>query len=153
MLATAFAGVALATSSTATAAVGDRSYWLPFRVGAPGIRVNCTYSNGCAGGYHSVAGHRLQRWLWHPDLCRRQRHVDWLRRLRSERVDRSTAAPTTSGTQSESKHPNGLFSWNGHLSSIARGDGSVAAGDLIGYSGNSGKSYGAHLHYEVRSAQ
>ncbi len=39
----------------------------------------------------------------------------------------------------------------GHLSSkIATGGTRVKAGDLVGYSGNSGQSTGAHLHFEVR---
>ena len=38
-----------------------------------------------------------------------------------------------------------------HLSRITAKEGQkVSKGDLIGYSGNSGKSSGPHLHYEVR---
>lgn len=40
----------------------------------------------------------------------------------------------------------------GHLSKIMEGfpNGKVAVGDLIGYSGNSGRSSGPHCHVEVR---
>lgn len=49
------------------------------------------------------------------------------------------------------KHSNGLESFYGHLASKERSGGStVRAGELIGYSGNSGQSTGPHLHFEVR---
>lgn len=37
----------------------------------------------------------------------------------------------------------------GHLSSFAVWSGWVETGQLIGYTGNTGRSYGCHLHYEV----
>jgi len=50
----------------------------------------------------------------------------------------------------ELDHAYGFKSRYGHLSKIAVKKGSVLnKGDLIGYSGNSGISTGAHLHYEV----
>lgn len=49
------------------------------------------------------------------------------------------------------KHNNGLESFYGHLASKERSGGSaVRAGELIGYSGNSGQTTGPHLHFEVR---
>ncbi len=49
------------------------------------------------------------------------------------------------------RHYNGLETLYGHLSksSVEIGD-YVRAGDLIGYGGNTGRSTGPHLHYEVR---
>ncbi|MTE20644.1 peptidoglycan DD-metalloendopeptidase family protein [Streptomyces sp. TRM43335] len=46
--------------------------------------------------------------------------------------------------------PDGTETWYCHLSSARIRSGSVKAGDIIAYSGNSGKSTGPHLHFEVR---
>ncbi len=51
------------------------------------------------------------------------------------------------------KHPNGSQTLYAHTSSNAVGVGAtVGAGETIGYVGMSGKSTGAHLHFEVRGA-
>ncbi|HEU5251865.1 MAG TPA: peptidoglycan DD-metalloendopeptidase family protein [Solirubrobacterales bacterium] len=48
-------------------------------------------------------------------------------------------------------HGGGLSTCYAHQSSFATSVGaSVGQGDLIGYVGNTGHSYGAHLHFEVR---
>lgn len=46
--------------------------------------------------------------------------------------------------------PDGTETWYCHLSSTKVRSGSVKAGDVIAYSGNSGNSTGPHLHFEVR---
>ncbi|MCF6526045.1 peptidoglycan DD-metalloendopeptidase family protein [Streptomyces sp. JJ36] len=46
--------------------------------------------------------------------------------------------------------PDGTETWYCHLSSTRIRSGSVQAGDVIGYTGNSGNSTGPHLHFEVR---
>jgi murein DD-endopeptidase MepM/ murein hydrolase activator NlpD len=51
----------------------------------------------------------------------------------------------------EIDHGNGVQTRYGHLSGFAVADGqSVRKGQVIGYVGMSGRSTGAHLHYEVR---
>jgi LysM repeat protein len=51
-------------------------------------------------------------------------------------------------------HSNGTQSLYAHLSEVVTYEGaSVEQGQLIGYSGNTGKSTGPHLHFEVRGAK
>jgi murein DD-endopeptidase MepM/ murein hydrolase activator NlpD len=49
------------------------------------------------------------------------------------------------------RHPNGLETLYAHLSQrkVKPGD-YLQAGQLLGLGGNTGRSYGAHLHFEIR---
>ena len=49
-------------------------------------------------------------------------------------------------------HGNGLASRYAHCSALTVSSGTyVQKGQIIGYVGNTGQSYGAHLHFEIRS--
>ena len=49
------------------------------------------------------------------------------------------------------RHPNGLETVYGHLSKLlVQTEQDVKAGELIGLGGNTGHSYGSHLHFEMR---
>lgn len=56
------------------------------------------------------------------------------------------------GYQVRIKHSDGSESSYAHLSGIAVGGGPVATGQVIGYVGSTGNSYGAHLHLEAHDA-
>ncbi len=48
-------------------------------------------------------------------------------------------------------HGHGITTLFGHMSGFAVAEGeSIHRGDIIGYVGSTGRSTGAHLHYEVR---
>ena len=51
------------------------------------------------------------------------------------------------------KHNNGTQTVYSHMSTRAISSGSVSQGDVIGYVGNTGKSTGNHLHFEVRGGR
>lgn len=51
------------------------------------------------------------------------------------------------------RHQNGLETIYGHLSKqLVEGDQEVKAGQVIGLGGNTGRSFGSHLHFETRLA-
>lgn len=50
------------------------------------------------------------------------------------------------------EHGAGVQTLYAHMSSLAVSGGSVGKGEIIGYVGNTGRSTGSHLHFEVRGA-
>lgn len=51
------------------------------------------------------------------------------------------------------RHPNGMTTMYSHMSSMAASTGSVVkAGQVIGYVGQTGRAFGAHLHFELYPA-
>jgi len=134
----------------AHAALGDGPDWLPFKNSAPGVRINCTWNNGCKNGYHGYPAIDFNTGYGFPIYAAGNGTLTAYTGCNATTY--STCGPDNFGNAVRINHPNGLTSWYAHLSSVSRGSGPVSAGELIGYSGNSGHSYGAHLHYEVRPA-
>lgn len=56
------------------------------------------------------------------------------------------------GNKIEITHPDGTQTWYAHMSSTAVGLGPVSTGQVIGYVGSTGNSYGNHLHLEAHDA-
>lgn len=48
------------------------------------------------------------------------------------------------------RHNNGIETLYAHMSAFSTAEGTVRAGEIIGYVGSSGRSTGPHLHYEAR---
>jgi hypothetical protein len=123
--------------------------WLPF-VGSYGNALSCTWNNGCGGGYHGYAAIDFSI----PNGTRLIAAGDGS----ISAVQRGCGAAYPCGLEYlgnsvRIRHDDGRYSVYGHMSTIPASiqvGVRVAAGDLIGYSGNS--SSGAfHLHYEERS--
>ena len=52
------------------------------------------------------------------------------------------------------KHPDGYYTLYAHLKEVYVKKGAkLKKGDFVGYMGNTGKSFGAHLHFEVRNTK
>ena len=67
------------------------------------------------------------------------------------RISKGTANTGGYGNLVVIRHDNGLETYYGHLSRRLVNPGQmVKAGDIIGLGGNTGRSYGSHLHFEVR---
>lgn len=109
-----------------------------------------------------VSGYGMRH---HPVLEVRKMHsgVDFLVRrgtpvnATGDGVVRRASQNSAYGTFVDIRHPEaGYITRYAHLSEIAddlrRGE-EVKRGDTIGYSGNSGRTTGPHLHYEVRTPE
>lgn len=65
--------------------------------------------------------------------------------------DKGSSGNRSYGNCVKIKHPNGYYTLYAHLSSVAVSYGqTVKTGQIIGKMGNTGNSYGNHLHWEVR---
>ncbi len=97
---------------------------------------------------------------WYP-LTHGHNGIDWGIPLRTSvyatlpgKVVRVAKDPNGYGNHIRISHDNNLLSLYGHLDernyhAVNEGD-TVTAGQLIGFSGNTGRSTGPHLHFEVR---
>ncbi len=64
----------------------------------------------------------------------------------------NTTGTKTYGNYVKLKHNNGMYTLYAHLKNVnvKKGD-RVKQGDILGEMGNTGKAYGVHLHFEVRT--
>lgn len=67
--------------------------------------------------------------------------------------DKSASGTSSYGNYVQIKHSDGYYTLYAHLKKglkLKKGD-NIKQGDIVGIMGNSGNSYGTHLHFEVRN--
>ena len=71
-----------------------------------------------------------------------------------QKNDKSAKGTKSYGNFVKMKHPDGYYTLYAHLKNVKVKKGQqLKQGQVIGYMGNTGKSYGAHLHFEVRNTK
>ena len=87
----------------------------------------------------------------HGGLDLRAAEHTFVEAIADGRVSRAGVEPEGWGSFVELRHPRGWVSLYAHLSEISVRRGQVLRrGDRLGYAGSSGRSFGPHLHLEVR---
>jgi murein DD-endopeptidase MepM/ murein hydrolase activator NlpD len=108
----------------------------------------CDYQHPCHGHITSDFGERGSRYHYGIDL---KLETGDPVKAAFEGVVRIAQYSTTYGNVVVIRHHNGLETIYAHLSEmhVAPGD-HIEAGVVLGLGGNTGRSYGAHLHFECR---
>ena len=71
-----------------------------------------------------------------------------------QKNDKSAEGTKSYGNFVKMIHPDGYYTLYAHLKNVKVKKGQqLKQGQIIGYMGNTGKSYGAHLHFEVRNTK
>jgi murein DD-endopeptidase MepM/ murein hydrolase activator NlpD len=118
-------------------------------------------SNGSSGGVAPVPGavigaHFGEYGSWsryHTGIDFRAGHGTPIRAVRSGVVLYAGNSGDWAGNHVAIKHGDGMTTMSSHMSSIAvRAGQSVQAGQIIGRVGQTGRAFGAHLHFELYPA-
>ena len=119
------------------------------RIVARGTKVRPTFIKPISGG--TLTSNFGQRW------GRSHEGVDWACSVGTTIGASSAGTVTQAGWMNgygycvTISHANGMSTRYGHMSKISVSVGqSVSQGETIGYSGNTGRSTGPHLHFEIR---
>lgn len=112
------------------------------------LHQDCDYYHPFKGNKTSDFGHRRYRYHYGVDIDLELGdtvHCAFEGRVRIAKYSKSY------GNVVIVRHNNGLETTYAHLSKLlVHPDQYVQAGDILGLGGNTGHSYGAHLHFEVR---
>lgn len=108
----------------------------------------CDYAHPHFGHVTSEFGHRKYRFHYGIDLKLEKGEAV---HAAFEGMIRISKRSKTYGNVIVIRHPNGLETLYAHLSELkVKVNDYVQAGDIIGLGGNTGRSYGSHLHFELR---
>lgn len=130
-------------------------YWLPEGlVGSRNVNLTLAFNNSCdyvhpfEGRVTSGFGHRRRKMHYGMDI---DLETGDKVKVAFEGMVRFAMWNNSYGNLVIVRHANGLETYYAHLSKIDVKPGDyVQAGDYIGLGGNTGHSFGAHLHFEVR---
>ncbi len=103
-----------------------------------------------------IGAHFGQRGLWasyHTGLDFRAAHGTPIRAVKSGVVIYAGNSGDWAGNHVAVRHADGMTTMSSHMSSMAvRAGQTVRAGQVIGYVGQTGRAFGAHLHFELYPA-
>jgi len=102
-------------------------------------------------GYHTTSRFGLRRYMWHYGIDLKLNKGDTLRSAFDGIVRVIQYDKRGYGNVAVVRHHNGLETVYGHMQKVtATPNQHVKAGDVVGIGGNTGRSTGAHLHFEIR---
>ena len=107
-------------------------------------------------GFKSVAHRAVDMVKYYSATCNITAHTEgtvvWTQT--GQKNNKGAKGNLSYGNCVKIKHPNGYYTLYAHLASVDVKNGQwVKKGQKIGYMGNTGNSYGAHLHWEVRNTK
>ncbi len=112
------------------------------------VRMDCDYVNPAPGPTTSGFGRRWRRMHYGIDL---DLETGDQVVAAFEGMVRFAAYNGSYGNLVIVRHPNGLETYYAHLSELKVQPGDyLQAGEVLGLGGNTGRSYGSHLHFEMR---
>lgn len=116
-------------------------------LGNLGNQISQKYKKGIHNGVDVVgAGSRTDEIIAHS-----AGKVVWVQKGQVNNVNATPGTNATYGNAVKIKHDNGYCTLYAHLSDVYVSLGQyVDKGQKIGYMGNTGRSFGAHLHFEIR---
>jgi len=102
-------------------------------------------------GYHVTSRFGLRRFMWHYGIDLKLNKGDTLRSALDGIVRVIQYDRRGYGNVVVVRHHSGLETVYGHMQKVtATPNQRVKAGDVVGIGGNTGRSTGAHLHFEIR---
>ena len=121
------------------------------------MRARVLQNNECriTQGFKTVAHRALDMVKYYSATCNVTAHTEgtvvWIQT--GQKNNKNAKGNASYGNCVKIKHPNGYYTLYAHLAYVSVKNGQkVKKGQVIGFMGNTGRSFGAHLHWEVRNA-